>query len=225
MSLVRGLLAAVAVAVVLLVGVWIAGGQITNDFRVSMVLTGVWIGLAGVACLAIGVRFRALRVPVIGAFLITAGALGVYLSMSVFLDDEVDENVVMASEPSRAPAGDSGTRAPRPRNVLLAEGSFRSLAHPGQGRAQVIDARGKGRFLTLTDFEVDNGPDLRVYLVRGRVDDESDVDDYEDLGALKGNRGDQQYEVLEDFPLRDASVVIWCRAFSVAFASAALVEA
>ncbi|MDQ3933317.1 MAG: DM13 domain-containing protein [Actinomycetota bacterium] len=225
MRLLRGLLAAVAVAVLLLAGVWIAGGRITNDFGVSMVLTGLWIGLAGLICLAIGVRSRELRLPVIAAYVVTAGALGAYLSMSVFLDDEVDETVVMASEQERTPASSSGSRAPRPRNVLLSEGSFRSLAHPGEGRAQVIDARGRGRFLTLTDFEVDNGPDLRVYLVRGRVDDESDVVDYEDLGALKGNKGDQQYEVPEDFPLRDASVVIWCRAFSVAFASAALVEA
>jgi hypothetical protein len=220
----RGLLAAVAVAALLLAGVWIAGGEITNDFGVSMVLTAVWIALAGLICLAIGVRWRALRVPVIGAYLLTAGALGVYLSMSVFLDDEVNETVVMASESARMPASESGSRAPRPRNVLLAEGSFRSLAHPGEGRAQVIDARGKGRFLTLTDFEVDNGPDLRVYLVHGRVDDESDVGDFEDLGALKGNKGNQQYEVPKDFSLAGASVVIWCRAFSVAFASAALDE-
>ncbi len=224
MRFVRGLLAAVAVTVALLAGVWIAGGKITNDFGVSMVLTGLWIGLAGLICLAVGVRSRELRVPVIAAYVVTAGALGVYLSMSVFLDDEVDENVVMASEPGRMPASNSGTRAPRPQNLLLSEGSFRSLAHPGEGRAQVIDARGRGRFLTLTDFEVDNGPDLRVYLVRGSVDDESDVDGYEDLGALKGNKGNQQYEVPDGAPIRDASVVIWCRAFSVAFASAALVD-
>jgi hypothetical protein len=221
MRAVRGIAVAVAVVVIVLVGVWVAGGKITNDFGLSMVLTGVWLAAAGVACLAIGVRSRALRVPVIGAYVLTAGALGVYLSMSVFLDRTVDEDVVAASAPASAPKNGPPMR---PRNALLAEGRFRSLAHPGEGRAQLIDVRGRGRFLTLTDFEVDNGPDLRVYLVRGQVDDESDVDDYEDLGELKGNRGDQQYEVPRGAPTANASVVIWCRAFSVAFASASLDE-
>jgi hypothetical protein len=208
-------LAAVAVAVILLAGVWVAGGKITNDFTASMVLTGVWLGAAGLACLAIGLRRRDLRVPVIGTYLVIAAALGAYLSMSVFLEDEVNEEVVMAAPASPAPRGE-------PRNALLAEGRFESLAHPGEGTARVIDVPREGRFLTLTDFEVDNGPDLRVYLVRGRVDDESDVDDYEDLGALKGNKGNQQYEVPRDADVEGSSVVIWCRAFSVAFASAAL---
>jgi hypothetical protein len=220
---VRGIAVAVAVAVVLLAGVWVAGGLITNDFGVSMVLTGVWIALAGAVCLGVAARNRSLRVPVMAGYLLTAGVLGLYLSMSVFLDDEVNENVVVASDPAMRPAAEDA-EAP-PRNVLVAEGRFESLAHPGEGRAQVIDAAGRGRVLTLTDFEVDNGPDLRVYLVRGRVDDESDVDDYEDLGALKGNKGNQQYELPKGAPVEGASVVIWCRAFSVAFASAALEDA
>ena len=49
--------------------------------------------------------------------------------------------------------------------------------------------------LTLTNFEVDNGPDLRVYLVAGPARDESEVEDFEDLGALKGNKGNQQYDI------------------------------
>ena len=75
--------------------------------------------------------------------------------------------------------------------------------------------------LTLTGFEVDNGPDLRLYLVAGPARDEGEVRDYVDLGALKGNRGDQQYRLpagvdLERYP----TVVVWCRAFSVLFARA-----
>ena len=83
-------------------------------------------------------------------------------------------------------------------------------------------ARG-GRVLTLTGFEVDNGPDLRVYLVAGPARDESEVDDFKDLGALKGNRGNQQYELAGGIELdRYQTVVIWCRAFSVNFARAPL---
>ena len=43
-----------------------------------------------------------------------------------------------------------------------------------------------------------------------------------DLGALKGNRGDQQYRIPSGVSLRGRAVVIWCRAFSARFGSAAL---
>ena len=77
--------------------------------------------------------------------------------------------------------------------------------------------------LTLTDFDVDNGPDLRVYLVAGPARSEGEVDEFVDLGALKGNRGDQQYEIPDGVDVgRYATAVIWCRAFSVLFARAPL---
>ena len=44
-----------------------------------------------------------------------------------------------------------------------------------------------------------------------------------DLGALKGNRGDQQYRIPAGTELRGPwTVVVWCRAFSVLFARAEL---
>jgi hypothetical protein len=62
-----------------------------------------------------------------------------------------------------------------------------------------------------------------VYLVAGPARDESEVDDYKDRGALKGNKGDQQYELGRGVDLdRYTTVVVWCRAFSVAFARASL---
>jgi hypothetical protein len=109
------------------------------------------------------------------------------------------------------------------RNVLLGRGSFEPLAHSAAGRATAIRTAAGARVLTLTNFEVDNGPDLRVYLVAGPARDESEVDDFEDLGALKGNKGDQQYDLPRELDLdRYTTVVIWCRAFSVNFARAPL---
>ncbi|MBW3604379.1 MAG: DM13 domain-containing protein [Actinobacteria bacterium] len=44
-----------------------------------------------------------------------------------------------------------------------------------------------------------------------------------DLGALKGNVGDQQYEIPDDVDIETLSTaVVWCRAFSIGFTSAAL---
>jgi hypothetical protein len=135
----------------------------------------------------------------------------------MFFDDVVNEKVVTA-----APAPAQERSAPR-RNTLVAQGSFESLAHSAEGRARLIETPGGKRYLTLTDFEVDNGPDLRVYLVAGDARQESDVDDFEDLGGLKGNKGNQQYEIPRGLDIRRyRTAMVWCRAFSVAFARAPL---
>jgi hypothetical protein len=199
--------AAVSVVVIVLVGVWVSGGLITNDFHLAMALTAVWMGIAAVSCALVAWRRPGLRVPVIGAYLLTALVVGAYLGRSMFIDDEVNERVATVT----------------PKNVLLARGSFEPVAHAAAGIATAIRTAAGARVLTLTNLEVDNGPDLRVYLVAGPAHDESQVDEFEDLGALKGNRGDQQYELPRALDLdRYTTVVIWCRAFSVNFARAPL---
>jgi Electron transfer DM13 len=217
------LLSIPVVVAVVLAGLWLSGGAITNDFGVAMWLTAAWMALAGLLCLGVAVRSRALRWPVLGAYVVTAAVVGAYLSTSVFLDDEVNERVAVAAAPAPAPVqrGDRPQRPPEPRNVRLRAGRFESVRHPATGNATVIDLARGGRVLTLTDFEVDNGPDLRVYLVAGPARSEGDVDDYVDLGGLKGNKGNQQYEIPDDVDVgRYSTAVVWCRAFSVLFARA-----
>jgi hypothetical protein len=220
-SIALQLLVALTVVVVLLIGLWVAGGLVTNDFGLAMALTVAWMGLAFVVCAGLAWRRPGLRVPVIGAYLLTAAAAGVYLGRSMFLDDEVDERVATAAPAATgAPAGD---RPARPRNELLGRGRFRPVAHPARGTASGIRLAGGGRVLTLTGFEVDNGPDLRVYLVAGPARGESEVKDFHDLGPLKGNKGNQQYRIPRRVNLdRRTTAVIWCRLFSVNFARAPL---
>jgi hypothetical protein len=207
---------ALAVATVLLAGIWVSGGLITNDFGPAMALTAAWMGVAAAGCLVVARRRPGLRVPVIGAYLLTAAVAGGYLARTTLIDDEVNERVV------RVTPVDS-VESQRPKNVLLARGTFEPVAHSATGTATTIRTAAGARVLTLTNFEVDNGPDLRVYLVAGPARDESDVDDFEDLGALKGNKGNQQYELPRGLDLdRYSTVVVWCRAFSVNFARAPL---
>jgi hypothetical protein len=214
------LAAAAAVVVVVLAGIWVSGGLITNDFALAMALTAVWMVVAAAGCLLVAWRSPPLRVPVLGAYLLTALVVGIYLGRSTILDDEVNERVVRVSPPVAAGEAAAGER---PRNVLLARGAFEPVAHSVTGTATAIRRGSGGDVLTLTGFEVDNGPDLRVYLVAGPARDESEVDDFEDLGALKGNKGDQQYDIPRGLDLaRYSTVVIWCRAFSVNFARAPL---
>jgi hypothetical protein len=223
----RALLRLVSVPVVVavvLVGIWITGGVITNDFALAMWLTAAWMVLAGLVCLAVAVRSAALRWPVLGAYVVVAGAAGAYLGSSVFLAMEVNERVATAApadEPTRPGIGAEGRRAAPPRNVRLRLGRFQAVRHSAAGTATVIRLAKGGRVLTLTDFEVDNGPDLRVYLVAGPAKTEAEVEDFVDLGALKGSRGDQQYAIPGRIDVeRYATAVIWCRAFSVLFARA-----
>jgi hypothetical protein len=207
-----------AVVILVLVGLWIAGGLITNDFDTAMWLGAGWLVLAGVICAAVAFFVPALRLFVMGTYLIVAAIVGIYLARSVFTDDTVDEEVVTAtaSAPSQQAPGGKPVA-----NVLVRSGQFEAVRHAARGRAEIIELAEGGRVLTLNGFEVDNGPDLRVYLVRGDAKTESEVEDYEDIGGLKGNKGTQEYEIPDRVDPREFStVVIWCRAFSVLFARA-----
>lgn len=205
-------LAAIPVVIaVVAAGVWVAGALVSDDMNVAMGLTAVWFGIVGLACLVVVRARRDLLFPVLGTFLVTAAAIGGYLGYTSLVDKEVDEQVAVG-----APAGEAGGAGAG--NVQLAAGGFESGAHATTGTAAIVELAGGGRVLTLTDFETDPGPDLRVYLATDR-----DASESEDLGALKGNVGNQQYEIPEGVDIeRLGTVVIWCRAFSVEFGSAPL---
>ena len=218
------LLSIPAVAAAVAAGVWVAGGVVTDDFRAAMALTGIWFALAGAACLLIARGSRAFRVPVVAGYLIAAVAIGGYLGLSTLRDRVVDEQVVVgiprAAAPEPLPAGSSAPPEPRG-NVELARARFRSGEHHTAGIAAVVRVPDGRRFLTLTAFATSPGPDLRVRLAPGGSAD-GGADGAVDLGALKGNRGDQQYAIPPGVRLEGRSVVIWCRAFSVAFGHASL---
>lgn len=149
-------------AAVVLAGIWVTGALLTNDFLVAMALTTAWMGAAGCVALVVAVRSRALRWPVLGAYVVTAAVAGAWLGSSVVFDDVVHEQV------ATAPAATAdNTTAGAPRNVRLGRGRFESVRHPAAGVATVIRLARSGRVVTLTRFEVDNGPDLRLYLVSG----------------------------------------------------------
>jgi hypothetical protein len=74
-------------------------------------------------------------------------------------------------------------------------------------------------------LRADGGPDLRLYVSTKDPGSGGELGEFRDLGALKGNKGDQQYTLPGALDLdRFSTVVVWCRAFSVGFTSAALGE-
>jgi hypothetical protein len=100
-------------------------------------------------------------------------------------------------------------------------GSFRSLEHPTTGSAIVEDASGSGRVLRLESFRTSNGPDVRVYLSAGPSSNYAE--DFVELAKLKGNIGNQNYDVPDGVNLmKYRYAVIWCKRFSVGFGVAEL---
>lgn len=105
---------------------------------------------------------------------------------------------------------------------VIASGPFEGAAHPTEGAALFVETDA-GRELRLEGFRTDNGPDLVVWLSEAPAGGDYRGSAFVDLGALKGNIGDQAYAIRDDVDLeRFLTVVIWCRRFTVAFGAASL---
>ena len=137
----------------------------------------------------------------------------------LFVNKTVNEELPVAQAGSVSMA-----TATEPR--VLAKGDFRGLAHETKGEATVHQLADGNRVLRLTGFETSNGPDVHVYLVAAEVaKDNATVKQagFIDLGSLKGNKGDQNYQLPADADLNKyKSVSIWCARFGVNFGAATL---
>ena len=100
-------------------------------------------------------------------------------------------------------------------------GSFKDAGdgfHMVSGVAKVINLEDGRTFLRLESLKATNGPDLYVHLATG-----TDSSDIVNLGRLKGNIGNQNYEIPSGTDLaKYNTVLIWCKAFSTLFGSAKL---
>lgn len=127
--------------------------------------------------------------------------------------------------PGAAPASSATGDATAGGITVLAEGAFADIAHKTTGSAQLVRLADGSHLVRFVGLRTDNGPDLRVYLSAAPADGPPDAldDDFVDLGALKGNVGDQNYEIPADVDVsRFRSVSVWCRRFAVGFGVAPL---
>jgi hypothetical protein len=160
------------------------------------------------------------------AGLVVVGAIGWYLFRPelLFVKTKVTESLPTEVAAQTATMGSEDAAA----GVLLS-GTFHSVAHETRGTATVHELGGGRRVLRLTDFATSNGPDVRVYLVAAA--DASDNETvtkagFVELGKLKGTEGDQNYEIPAALDLEKyRAATIWCRRFSVNFATAPLTPA
>jgi len=137
----------------------------------------------------------------------------------IFINKTVNEALPTAPSASLAMSKATGS-------TILRKGDFRGLAHETKGAATVHQLADGKRILRLTNFETSNGPDVHVYLVAAEVaKDNATVKEagFIDLGSLKGNKGDQNYDLPVDADLNKyKSVSIWCARFGVNFGAATL---
>ena len=123
-----------------------------------------------------------------------------------------------------APPTTTTTEAVPEGPVLLSSSEWISLGHPGTGTVLVYRQPDGSHVIRFEDLEVSNGPDLLVILSTSPlVFDQNAYSavEYLSLGDLKGNKGNQNYEVPADVNVEDyQTVAIWCRRFNYTFNAA-----
>ncbi|MGW4929054.1 DM13 domain-containing protein [Agromyces sp. NPDC004153] len=163
----------------------------------------------------------------------------------LFIDVRVDEEIPAASavaSPSPAPSAGSSSPpsardTPQPSAppvpagpVEVSRGTLISHEHETTGTVRVIQLPDGSRQLAIENLDTTNGPDVHVWLSAGPLVEGFDGwftaggHPYVDLGMIKGNQGNQLYDIPDDVDLGAYPTVdLWCVQFSVSFGAAALV--
>ena len=162
------------------------------------------------------------RLAILG-LLAAALSIGWYLGSPLFINRVVHEDFPVGLMAD----ADMGMGEPA---AAMALGSGRlgtiDAIHKGTGTATLFALPDGQHILRFEDFEVQNGPDLFVYL-SGHPAPRDSSQLHEggafEVGRLKGNIGNQNYTLPADLDLSPyKSVVIYCKRFSVVFSTAEL---
>ncbi len=106
-------------------------------------------------------------------------------------------------------------------NKNLLVGDFMGVndgIHNAEGYVKILTLLDGSQILRLEDFRSTNGPDVHLYLSTDKQ-----ASNFIDLGRLKANNGDQNYQIPIDTDFNKYKyVLIWCQPFSVLFGSAQL---
>ena len=229
------LLAPPLVVLTLAVGLWFWSGVVAPGYWSTIALGVLWFVACSVIFGRVGKARPDLRPWVRGTFLVCCAAAVFGFYWTSVRDTVVDEDVVTGVPASRSAAAVEGDplaprpedepaakRRPRRTNVVELTGTVRPEGHSASGTARVVRLAAGGRRLTLSEgFEIDPGPQVRVYLATN-----ASGATFKDIGGLKGSKGDQQYEIPPGVDLaRYDTVVFWCVPFSQSLASAQLAAA
>ena len=142
---------------------------------------------------------------------------GVY---TYFIENKVSEEMPEAA----APIGQNKTQ---PAIKIVKQGEFTAadFLHKGSGQAKILEYPDGRKILRFENLETINGPDLFVYLstTTAPTGDLENLGNYIDLGRLKGNVGNQNYDLPTNIDIGAYnSTIIWCKKFGVLFPYAIL---
>lgn len=188
-------------------------------------------------------RTAVTAIAVMGVGVIIVAAV-LFQPWQLFLDTEVDDADPFlttsaapapseaTSTPTTAAGGDATppstgaaptTTAPPTDEIRV--GTLRSLSHTTSGTVRVGPTPDGNLVVFIENLATDNGPDVKVYLSphAGDAEEAALGTDELNLGPMKGNIGNQTYEVPAGTDLSQyQSVVLWCERFSVGFGVAGL---
>jgi len=139
----------------------------------------------------------------------------------------VVEETTTRTPPTSAPTtviATATTTAPVPAEpTQLSSGQFVGIDHSATGTASVYEQDGRHVLRFEDDTDIQNGPDLYVWVLPATSYEGGNPADYIDLGFLQGTVGGQNYDLPDEFdPEVHRAVLIWCLRFAVPFATAPL---
>jgi hypothetical protein len=216
----------------------ILGAPVENVDTMAFTIGGT---VAAAIALVMMLRFRVSPMLRVVVLLVPFVLVNWWLLSPFFFDEVVDEDFTTSIgeqldqreeaatttapvEPDETDEPGEPEELPSTGPMLLGAGTFTGLAgHSGSGAAGLFRDDDGSYALRFEDFDIDNGPDLVVYLVPGS-DQTSIAAGSIDLGSLKGNVGDQTYTLPPGTDLAPGAytALVWCDAFSVEFVGATI---
>jgi hypothetical protein len=131
----------------------------------------------------------------------------------------VDPTSTTVADPTTSDVEPSADEEP----VATSTGQFVGIDHSAEGTATVYEQDGRYVLRFEEDTNIQNGPDLYVWLLPSTSYEGGSPSEYIDLGLLKGTVGGQNYELPVDFdPEVHRTVLVWCLRFAVPFAASSL---
>jgi hypothetical protein len=174
---------------------------------------------------------------VAGGVALAGAAFLLFRPDKLFADDPVRESLGEAfttttastsSESDQSTAATNTTSAavttnPPAEPAAISSGLLYGIDHRASGTATIYEQEGSFVLRLEDDTDIQNGPDLYIWLLASDSYEGGTPSDYLDLGKLKGNLGGQNYSLPEGFdPQQHRAVLIWCLRFAVPFAAAPL---
>lgn len=138
--------------------------------------------------------------------------------LALFIVRNVNEKPPVVVDQSMNPSSNEETSAATSQEkIYTATLSGTDDIHWGQGTITINSNQDNPVLSFKDDFKVAQGPDLFVYLSPNAAG--AELGEFASLGALKAIEGAKDYVLPSNY--KDyKTIVIWCRAFSVTFATA-----